>query len=249
MAGVVVGVVILLVLIILFVRRRKGALHEPQLPDVTTNPMYTVEAGASLTTRGGLIVVTDSTDTQYSIPMEQSRSIEDELNADSVYTPSLSKEEMDVILARLEGGGTHSAGADAPTPSDDCIEPVARNQDGTYAPPMAPPTPWQGTQADAAAVGDAAAGLARDADGYVVDDFLERDADGYVVDDFVPDGGGGVGGGEGAGGAGGAGVPIVYSTYDASAGAGAGAGAAAEYAVPTEEGPIDQVYAGVDINV
>ena len=141
----------------------------------------------------------------------------------------------------LVGG---AAGEDAPTPSDDSIEPVARNQDGTYDPPMAPPTPRQGTQADAAAVDDAAAGLAKDADGYVVDKFLERDADAYVVDDFVPDGGGG------AGGAGGAGVPIVYATYDASAGAGAGAGAAAEYAVPTEEGgPIDQVYAGVDINV
>ena len=53
-----------------------------------------------------------------------------------------------------------------------------------------------------------------------------KDADGYVVDDFVPDGGVG-------------GNPIVYATYAASvcAGAGAGNGGAAGvvYSVPTSE--------------
>lgn len=81
-----------------------------------------------------------------------------------------------------------------PMETSDYIEPVTRNKDYTYAPPMPPPTP---RGAPANAVGLEAAGLARDAEGYVVDDYVLRDADGYVVDDYVPDGGG---------------ASIVYST-------------------------------------
>eukprot|EP00729_Bicosta_minor_P010348 gene10348-20957_t len=107
--------------------------------------------------------------------------------------------------------------------SVDYLEPVTRNKDYTYAPPMPLPTPRPRAAANAAVV--------KDAGGYVVDDYIAKDAGGYVVDDYVPDGGGGGGG---------SGNAPVYATYNAGAG---GAGAAAEYSVPTEGDTTDGVYA------
>eukprot|EP00729_Bicosta_minor_P005850 gene5850-899_t len=106
-------------------------------------------------------------------------------------------------------------------PAADYLEPVTHNKDYTYAPPIAFPTPRprRGVPANA----------------------VVKDADGYVVDEYVPDGGGGGGGGN---------AP-VYAVYNAGAGDAGDAGGAAEYSVPTGGGTTVGVYAraaGVESN-
>lgn len=162
--------------------------HHP--PAVAVNPGYTIgaETGRS---RGSSVVATDSNQRQFSIPMEE--------------TPR---------------NNDHGAGQDA-VASTDYLVPVTQNADYTYAPPMPSPTAREGaaTTADYAEIDDGvAAGIA-------------RDADGYVVDDFSPD--------QGAGG-----DPAVYATYGRSGGnnVDVGAAAPAEYAVPASDGGAVGVY-------
>lgn len=230
MDGTAAAIVVLLLLLAVVVgaglwcRKQQPPEYQHGQAGAVHNPAYVVDVDAA-TPRRNSVVVTDSNQQQFLVPM--------------------------AAYATGGGGGgdgddgdddsaaSASAGGSSPT-SAEYLSPVARNDNYTYAPPMPAPTPRQGIPVNSSNSSVGANGAnpfavpAKDADGYVVDEYVRKDVDGYVVDDFVPDGGVD-------------GNPIVYATVTYNAGTaehGAGnSGAVEVYSVPTLEGDTIEVYA------
>eukprot|EP00729_Bicosta_minor_P014592 gene14592-19645_t len=219
-AAAIIGVLLLLLAVVAGAavwhrKRQQQAEQQHGQGGAVRNPAYIVDVDAANPRRNS-VVATDSNQRQFFIPME----------ADNAGAG-------DGDGAAGAGAG---AGSSAPT-SGEYLVPVAYNAEYEYAPPMPPPTPRHGIPANAAAAANgtnASAVLAKDADGYVVDDYaahdgdgfatddhVEEDADGYVVDGFV------------------GGNPIVYAT---AAEHGAGNGGAV-YSVAASEGDAIEVHA------
>ena len=226
-AAAVLGVLLLLAVVacaaVLHCTRQQAEYQHGQA-DAVHNPVYIVDINAANHRRNS-VVATDSNQQQFLVPMEADNTSDGDGDGDG------------------DGAAGASAGGSAP-PSPEYLVAVTHNEDYTSVPPIPEPTPRQGMPANAAAAADGTNAYdmpAKDADGYVVDEYtakdggglvadvhVEKDADGYVVDDFTPDGGGG-------------GDPIVYATYDASAGA--AVNVEAVYSVPASEGGTTEVYA------
>lgn len=175
--------------------------HLQNLPvAVAVNFTYTIDAEMAGSIKRHSVVVTDFNQRQFSIPMEE--------------TP---------------GDGL----PEDPSAPGEYLVPMTHNGEFTYAPPMLLPTPQQGTSTAAAAT---ASTIAEDYS--EIDDpaaaAIARDGDGYVVDEFSPS--------QSAGG-----DSVVYATYGTRVRNNLGAAAATEYAVPTSDGDTIAVYAPAPI--